>query len=267
MVGLEFTGEYVVPGKTPYAIYQQHLNRYVFAGVFVKNKIVLDIACGTSYGAYYLLGKGAKYLVGIDISSDIINYATRKYAGVGKLCFIRADAISLPFPDSYADIIVSFEIIEHLEDQEEFLSECKRVLKSDGLFICSTPNKKVSSPYTEKPEKPVNPYHVKEFYPNEFSDLLCRHFGNVNLYGQCDINLVRRKVSRVGSKALSVLPAGEIAKGLLRKIISTPYSHSKNLSPTAAEIFEQTVDKDYKVHKFRSDLIKTPMNVIAVAEK
>ena len=263
-VDLQFTGEYVVPGKTPYIMYEEHTSRYVFAGAFVKDKIVLDIACGTGYGAYYLLGKGAKYLVGIDISSGVIDYATRKYAGVRKLCFARADAISLPFPDTCADIIVSFETIEHLEDQARFLSECKRLLKSDGLFICSTPNKKISSPYSEKP---INPFHVKEFYPAEFSDLLCRQFSSVNLYGQCDVNLIIWKLVRVRSKALSVLPGREIVRGLLRKIIPVSYSFNKNPGPTAPEISEEAVDKSYKVHKFRGSLIQTPKYVIAVAEK
>ncbi len=49
---LEFTGERVVPSKTPYVTYQEHINRYSFASKFIKNKIVLDVASGTGYGSY-----------------------------------------------------------------------------------------------------------------------------------------------------------------------------------------------------------------------
>lgn len=63
MKELEFTGEFVVPNKTPYATYQEHINRYVFASNFVMNKIVLDVACGTGYGSNCLL-KSAKMVVG-----------------------------------------------------------------------------------------------------------------------------------------------------------------------------------------------------------
>lgn len=74
MKELEFTGEFVVPNKTPYATYQEHINRYVFASNFVKDKTVLDIVCGTGYGSSYLARKGAKRVLGGDISKKAIEY-------------------------------------------------------------------------------------------------------------------------------------------------------------------------------------------------
>lgn len=173
MTELEWTGERVVPTKTPYVTYQEHVNRYVFASKFIKDKIVLDVACGTGYGSKYLLRKGARKVVGLDISIDAIKYAKEQYNINNEgLSFVCGNAIDLPFPDNYFDVIVSFETIEHLKEYRKFLLECKRVLKDGGLFICSTPNKRVSSPHTEKPK---NPFHVKEFYPEEFNSLLAEY--------------------------------------------------------------------------------------------
>jgi len=55
----------------------------------------------------------------------------------------------LPFPDEYFDVVVSLETIEHLKKYKRFLAECRRVLKKDDLFICSTPNKQIFSPHQE----------------------------------------------------------------------------------------------------------------------
>jgi len=266
VVDLEFTGEYVVPGKTPYATYQQHIGRYIFAGGFVKDKVVLDVACGTGYGTRHLLTRGAKRVVGIDISVDAINYARKKYSNGEGLDFVHADAANLPFPVLTFDIIVSFETIEHLEDQGKFLAECKRALKSGGLFISSTPNKKISSPYSEKP---INPFHIRELYPEEFRHLLRQCFANITLYGQCDTNLVKRRIIRAGLNILSAIPGGGIIKNLLRKVIFSQNSDLsvKNSEEVTNEIAEQTLEKRYKVHKFNNSAVKTPAYIIAIAEK
>ena len=211
---MDFTGERVVPGKTPYGIYLEHINRYIFASRFVRNKAVLDVACGTGYGSNHMREKGAKRVTGVDISMDAINYAKSNFGK--EVNFVCADAIELPFADNCFDIIVSFETIEHIRRYERFLLECRRILKRGGLLICSSPNKRVFSPETENP---LNPFHVKEFYPEEFFKLLDECFADINLYGQCDVNLVKK-----------------------------------------------TVEKSYRIHKFKDSRVKTSAYMIAVAK-
>ncbi len=84
------------------------------------------------------------------------------------------------FADGFFDAIVSMETIEHLEQYQDYLAECKRVLKEGGLFICSTPLKYHDIPEPAKP----NPYHAHEFYLEEFQELLSHFFAEVQLYGQ-----------------------------------------------------------------------------------
>jgi O-antigen biosynthesis protein len=190
---MEFTGERVVPGKTPQTIYDEHIYRYIFAASLAENKVVLDVACGTGYGGGYMVEKGAAEVVGVDISMLAVDYAQERLGRNNKASFICADAIRLPFVDNAFDIVVSFETIEHIRQYRKFLTECRRVLKENGLLICSTPNRKIFSPSLAKP---INTFHVKEFWPEEFYHLLRRYFADTTLYGQCDVKLADNSVDR-----------------------------------------------------------------------
>lgn len=182
-----------MPGKTPRDIYREHIDRYIFAAKQTRGKSIMDVACGTGYGAHHMAEAGAKRAVGADISIDSVNYARSRYGENKKTSFVCADGIRLPFMDGSFDVVVSFETIEHLEKYTEFLCDCRRVLKDNGLFICSTPNRKVFSPDIEKP---LNDFHVREFWPDEFRQLLCEFFVDVTLYGQCDVTLEDNSVER-----------------------------------------------------------------------
>jgi ubiquinone/menaquinone biosynthesis C-methylase UbiE len=189
---MEFTGERVVPGKTPQTIYDEHIYRYIFAAGLAGNKIVLDVACGTGYGAGYMAGNASK-VVGADISLEAVDYARERHSEDNKASFVCADAIRLPFADGAFDMVVSFETVEHIRQYRKFLAECRRVLKENGLLVCSTPNRRIFSP---KLAKPLNTFHVKEFWPEEFSRLLRRYFSDITLYGQCDVKLSDNSVDR-----------------------------------------------------------------------
>ena len=190
---MEFTGERVVPGKTPQTIYDEHIYRYIFAASLAENKLVLDVACGTGYGVGYMVEKGAGEVVGVDISMLAVDYAQERLGRNNKANFICSDAIRLPFVDNAFDIVVSFETIEHIRQCRKFLDECRRVLKENGLLICSTPNRRIFSPNLAKP---INTFHVKEFWPEEFYRLLRRYFASITLYGQCDVKLADNSVDR-----------------------------------------------------------------------
>lgn len=78
---VEFSGERVIPGKTPYGMLQEHIGRYVFAQKFVKESdLVLYVACGVGYGTAYLARK-AKQVLGGDIDGQAVSYAGRVYPG------------------------------------------------------------------------------------------------------------------------------------------------------------------------------------------
>jgi ubiquinone/menaquinone biosynthesis C-methylase UbiE len=151
----------------------EHLHRYAIAAYFTEGVDVLDVACGEGYGAYFL-SKNAKSVFGVDISEVAIAHAKEKYVSQN-LAYVMGSATRIPVNDRSIDVVVSFETIEHVLDQEGFMREITRVLKPSGVLIMSSPDKRV---YSEEAGY-GNPYHVKELYHEDFLALVRRSFSCV----------------------------------------------------------------------------------------
>jgi len=174
---LEFTGERFTP-ECVREIRYEHVHRYVFARALVKGRKVLDAACGEGYGSA-LLAKSAAAVTGVDVSADAVAHASARYTRPN-VTFIESDCLSMPFDDGEFDCIVSFETLEHLEEQEGLLAEFRRVLNPKGFLLVSTPDKAI---YTDKLGND-NEFHPAELYRDEFEALLGRHFPAFRLWGQ-----------------------------------------------------------------------------------
>ena len=135
---LEFTGERYTPDVGD-QIQHEHFHRYLLALRFCAGQRVVDVACGEGYGAA-LLAQVADEVVGVDSSAEAIEHASKTY-GSTKLVFRAADATSIPVEDGFADVVVSFETIEHLADQPAFVAEVARILRPDGMLVLSTPDR------------------------------------------------------------------------------------------------------------------------------
>jgi len=214
--------ERVTPGISPSNVMQEHIDRYTFALGYVKGKRVLDAACGTGYGAR-ILAQVADHVTGIDNSPTAINHA-RKWYPVIALDFIEGDVSSLPFPDSSFDVVVSFETVEHIKEYQIFIRECRRVLTPNGILICSTPNSKISSPDGVV----KNPYHVVEFDPVQFTDLLLKDFALVEMYGQNDVDFVKATICGCIVKIKDLLGVKKRLIPRRKKVFSFPVSHFKD---------------------------------------
>ncbi len=219
----------------------EHIARYVFAGKFVAGKSILDIACGTGYGSSYLFNKGANTVVGADYSDEALEYGRLHYQKDG-LEFIWCDAQQMVFPDNSFDVIVSFETIEHLERYEDYLKECKRVLKADGTFICSTPN--IDGGFGYK-----NPWHLREFSLIEFNELMSRYFGEVVLYGQTFIKKEEEfKKESIKRLAFIIRLIPMPIKNFLKKLILPEqflFTSLSEVCPGFADGVDDALDKKY----------------------
>jgi ubiquinone/menaquinone biosynthesis C-methylase UbiE len=174
--------ERLIPTNIPFYrknLFLEHFLRYRFASEFVKNKTVLDVACGTGFGSYFLIKSGAKKIFAIDNDAQTIGYAKSTYADKN-IDYLLADAQKIPLKNNSVDVVVSFETIEHVKEPELFLNEIQRILKPNGLLILSTPNRQTS--YED------NPFHLKEFTFGELQTIL-NNFKEETFYGQ-------RKVSK-----------------------------------------------------------------------
>ena len=189
----------------------EHVHRYIFAANFVKDKIVLDAACGTGYGSNYL-SNYANLVYGIDINQDVIENNKEIYKKEN-LFFINGSIYQLPFDDNIFDVIVSFETVEHVNDGNKVLSEFKRVLKPEGILIISTPNKQIS---IEK--SIINPFHKHEYFEDEFKELINKFFSNViiNYQSNCFSNVIYNKNSNKKNEVFST-NINDIQKGSIKK--------------------------------------------------
>ncbi len=120
----------------------------------------------------------AAEVTGVDIAPDAIEYASANYPLAG-LRFLESSCTAVPFPPQSFDVLVAFEVIEHLTDYRAFLDESARVLTREGLFIVSSPNKCYYA--KTRAETGPNPYHEHEFEAEEFVRELERVFPNVRL--------------------------------------------------------------------------------------
>ncbi len=82
---------------------------------------------------------------------------------------LAGNLAALPLPDASVDVVVNFQVIEHLWDQPQFVAECLRVLRPGGLLLMSTPNRITFSPGRDTP---VNPFHTRELNAAELTELL-----------------------------------------------------------------------------------------------
>jgi SAM-dependent methyltransferase len=163
----------------PYSMHGQmieaeHLARYSWACQFASGARVLDAGCGMAYGARMLAEAGASQVVGVDLDAAVVAGVS---AGTPENVSIESgDVTQLSYEKDSFDLVVCFEVIEHVPEPDRVLDELHRVVRPDGLLVVSTPNRNV---YT-----PGNPHHLRELTPDELGTALQKRFGAVALCRQ-----------------------------------------------------------------------------------
>jgi len=159
--------------------------RLLFAYEYVKqiipkNSAVLEVGCGPGYGTNYL-SNHVKHIIGLDIDKNVIQYASDKYSSEN-CSFKFYNGLKIPYDDNTYNAVVSFQVIEHLQDDINYLAEIRRILKTGGIYILTTPNRT----HRVKPnQKPWNRFHVREYSPDELGNILKATFSEINVWGIC----------------------------------------------------------------------------------
>jgi SAM-dependent methyltransferase len=163
---LALTGERTVPGVAEENYwFRRHEVAYEYILERCRDRAVLEAGSGEGYGAN-LISTVASAVTCVDYDLSAVEHTRSRYPHV---TIHQANLIDLPLPDSSVDTVVNFQVIEHLWDQQAFISECLRVLRPGGELLISTPNRITFSPGRDTP---LNPFHTRELDPAELRALV-----------------------------------------------------------------------------------------------
>jgi ubiquinone/menaquinone biosynthesis C-methylase UbiE len=108
------------------------LHRYAVAGTLSAGRDVLEVGCGAGLGLGWLAREAGRVTAG-DFTASSLTLAHRHYHG--RVALLQLDAATLPFRDRSFDCILLFETLYYLTAPAQFVAECSRVLRSDGLLL------------------------------------------------------------------------------------------------------------------------------------
>ena len=175
---LPLTGERTIPGLAEENYwFRRHEVVYERLADRCAGRDVLEAGCGEGYGAN-LIADVARRVIGLDYDESAVAHVKARYPRVEML---HGNLAALPLPDATVDVVVNFQVIEHLWDQGQFVAECLRVLRPGGVLLMSTPNRITFSPGRDTP---INPFHTRELNAAELTELLeSGGFGIEGVYG------------------------------------------------------------------------------------
>lgn len=266
-----------------YCLRLMHLSAYEEVARLAQDKQVLEIGCNTGYGTK-MLSQVCRRIVGVDLSISALQMAATRYAGEN-IGYLLVDGMRLPFADGEFELIISFQVIEHISNYNTYLSELKRVLAADGTVVLTTPNALVR---LDPGMKPWNEFHVHEFSPVELTQLLSEWFPKVEVRGlsasdevyQVEYGRVQRNLREARRRSRAVLPdyrdvrtkVIKSAKALMpdaavqrvRKLMSP--RAKEDIVPAAATQLDPAIIERYSTEDFfyRTDNLDSVLDLMAI---
>jgi ubiquinone/menaquinone biosynthesis C-methylase UbiE len=152
-------------------VHQRLLFPYIEVAKTISGNL-LEIGCGTGRGVA-VLAPSVTHYTGVDKNEPLMTKLSAEYPNFKFIDMFLPPLKGLA--DNTFDYIVTFQVIEHIEFDDEFIKEAHRVLKPGGKLILTTVNKKYSLSR--------NPWHVREYLATELRDLMLKYFPNVQTQG------------------------------------------------------------------------------------
>lgn len=222
------TAERVSRDASDNFVFQRSLLAYDRAAEIVSGD-VLEIGTGTGYGIE-LVAPHCDRFVTVD------KYAAGGDRHAANVEFRRMCVPPLGFGDESFDFVITFQVIEHIDDDAAFVREIARVLRPGGRLILTTPNAPMSLTR--------NPWHVREYRIDELRRLLSEAFSAVETHGVFGNERVmeyyehnRRSVERIARFDLF-----DLQHRLPRRLLPTPLRPAQPHQPTSAAAAERGAD-------------------------
>jgi len=218
--------------------------RYKWALQFVDDKDVLEVGCGGGQGLGYLAQRARK-VVGGDVDEEILNYPKEYYKDRIKL--VKFGAEEMPFENNSFDVVILFETIYYLENPQKFLSECRRVLRENGLvLVCQANPERLGfnkSPFTYKY---FSASEFKEFFQGFDAEVFgAFKIGEEGLKGKI-ISIVRNMAVRFHLIPKTMKWKGRLKRLFLGKLESMPDEVQEGMADYEEPILIDS-SKNYKV--------------------
>jgi ubiquinone/menaquinone biosynthesis C-methylase UbiE len=254
------TAENQMTNEEGYLLYLVHLATYKYCIPAVTGKRVLDYGCGTGYGTS-LISEYCNKAIGVDISTEAIQYAQSHFSA-SNLQFMQIEPVEaalLPFPNSSFDVVLSFQVIEHLRDVPAYLQEIERVLAPEGQVFIATPDR---SSRLFSFQKPWNIWHLREYSREQLYNTLAVHFSDVQVLqtgGEPDI--LRTELKRTVKLKWLTLPftlpfiPDSARKACLRAIKNARYSMTSYSRNSFTPKYDDRVITISEHEKFSVDLV------------
>ena len=159
---------------------------------------------------------------------EVVAPAADKYVTIDKSCaynvelpanaeFRQMTVPPLDFADESFDYVISFQVIEHIKNDKEFVAEVSRVLRKGGKFIVSTPNAPMSLTR--------NPWHVREYKAEELKKLLSKEFSQIDMMGVSGNEKIMEyyEANRRGVERITRFDILDLQHRLPRWMLQIPY--------------------------------------------
>lgn len=218
--------------------------------VFQRSLLAYHEAAGRVSGRVLEIGTGAGY--GVEVIAPHAEHFTTldKHRTEGiewpvNVDFCEAKVPPLPFADGSFDCVISFQVIEHIRRDRDFVREVARVLKPGGCLIISTPNRPMSLTR--------NPWHVREYNGEEFSALLGEAFATVEAYGVEGNERVMAyyEKNREGVKRITRFDLLNLQWRLPRQLLQLPYDLLNRLNRRRLLKENDTLTRSIRMEDYR----------------
>ncbi len=250
------TAERVSLEKSDNYVFQRSVLAYHHAATMVGGDI-LEIGTGSGYGVEIIAPKATRFItIDKNLPSEPLQLENVEYYDM--------EVPPIGFENCSFDAVVSFQVIEHIEEDIDFVREVARVLRPGGKFVVSTPHAPMSLTR--------NPWHVREYNADELRNLLECHFSKVELFGVVGNEKIMDyyRKNRASVRKITRFDILDLQHRLPRVLLQKPYDllnrlNRRSLHKKNTELTDSITTSDYSIVPYKAGM--ECFDLVAVATK